>query len=170
VEEPRGEVERRQENLERFFRIAPHDQQRQHVLEHEDEDRNEQQQHPNLRKAFRACEHREHDRGEGEDEAEHQPRGHEELDGIVEVEPEAIVAPAALDHQPQRETHQRAEGGFDCAHVDRRERQQQEQRDHALTRRGRSRVEARSISPEASPPLRRSLNSTRAIRPLSFRS
>ena len=55
----------------------------------------------------------EHDRGEREDQPEHQPRRDEELDGIVEVEPEAVVAAAALDHQPQRQPHQGAEGGLD---------------------------------------------------------
>ncbi len=159
MEEPGGEVERRQQDLERLLGIAPHDEQRQHVLEHQDEDRHEQQQHPDRRKTLGPGEHGEHDRGEREDEAEHQPRRHEELDGIVEVEPETVVAPAALDHQPQRQAHQGAEGRFDRAHVDGGEREQQQECDHALARRAAGRADARSISPDASPPLRRSVSS-----------
>ena len=97
----------------------------------QDEDRHEQQQHPDRREALGAGEHREHDRGEREDQAEQQPRRHEELDRIVEVEPEAIVAAAALGHQPQRQPHQRAEGGLDRADVDGGEREEQQEGNHA---------------------------------------
>ena len=135
VEEPGGEVERRQQELERLLGIAPHDEERQHVLEDKDEDRHEEQQHPDRRKALGAGEHREDDRREREDEAEHQPGRHEELDGIVEVEPESIVAAAALDHQAKRQAHQGAERRFNRAHVDRGEREEQQERDHAPARR-----------------------------------
>ena len=45
VEEARGEIERRQQELEHLLGVAPDDEQRQHVLEEQDEHRDEQQQH-----------------------------------------------------------------------------------------------------------------------------
>ena len=135
VQEAGGKIERRQQELEGLLGVAAHDEERQHVLEEQDEHRHEQQQHPDRGKALRAGEHGEHDRGEREDQAEHQPRRHEELDGIVEVEPEAVVAAAALDHQPQRQPHQGAEGGLDRADVDGGERQEQQEGNHRAARR-----------------------------------
>ena len=46
MEEARGDIERRQQHLEHALRVAAHDEQREHVLADEDEDRDEQQQHP----------------------------------------------------------------------------------------------------------------------------
>ena len=102
------------------------------MFEQQDEHRHEQQQHPDRGKALGAGEDGEHDRGEREDQAEHQPRRHEQLDGIVEVETEAVVAAAALDHQPQRQPHERTEGGLDRADVDRSERQEQQEGNHRV--------------------------------------
>ena len=71
---------------------------------------------------------------------EQQPRGHEQLDRILEVEAEPIVAAAALGHQPQRQPHQRAERGLDRADVDGGDREQEEeQRGHDPLRSGRRR-------------------------------
>ncbi len=46
MEEPRREVERRQEDLEHALRVAADDEHRQHVLADEDEDRHEEHEHP----------------------------------------------------------------------------------------------------------------------------
>ena len=65
-------------------------------------------------------------RREREDDAEQQPRRDEQLDRIVEVVAEPIVAAAALGHQAQRQPHQRAERRLDRADVDGGDREQEE--------------------------------------------
>ena len=42
----------------------------------------------------------------------------EQFQRIVEVVAEAIAAPATFRHQPQRQAHQRAEGGLDDTEKD----------------------------------------------------
>ena len=128
------------------------------------------QQHPDRREAFRSGEHGEDDGRQREDEPEHQTRRDEELNGIVEIEAEAIVAAAALDHQAQRQPHQRAERGLDGADIDRGERQKQEQPESSpmlarCRRRRRSLDEAgRAVRPPCAAEL-----PTRAIRPIVAR-
>ncbi len=158
VQEPRGEVERRQQQRQHLLGVAADDQQRQHVLEEQDEHRHEQQQHPDRREALRAGQHRKDDGRQREDQAEHQTGGDEELDRIVEVDAQAIVAAAALDGEAEREPHQRTERRLDGADVDRGEREHQQQRNHE-----------RSINPAGRPPRRRSRASARAILPRSPR-
>ena len=128
MEESRRVVERRQEELQHALRIAAHDQHRQHVLEHQDEHRDEDEEHSDRLKARAPRQHGDHDRREGEDQSQHQPRRDEELDRIFEVEAEPIVPAAALGHQAERQPHQRAERRLDGAHVDRTDGQQQEEK------------------------------------------
>ena len=85
-------------------------------------------------------------------------RGHEQLDRILEVEAEPIVAAAALGHQAQRQPHQRAERGLDGADIHGRNREQEEE----------ERRHDRSISPRRRPPFRPRRASARVIRPRSF--
>ena len=104
-------------------------------------------------------EHDEH-RRQRENDPEEEPCGEEQLDRIVEIEPEAVGAAAAFRHQAEREAHEGAEGRLDDADVDSGNREQeQEKRAHGRDR---------SIRPAASPPFRRRRASSRAIRPLSF--
>ena len=53
MQEAGGEIERRQQELERLLGVVPHDEERQHVLEEQDEHRDKQQQHPDARKSPR---------------------------------------------------------------------------------------------------------------------
>ena len=118
VQEACGHVERRQQHLEHPLGIAPDDQERKQVLAEQDEHRDEEQQHPDRLESRASRQDRGAHRREREDDAEHQPRGNEELDRIVEVETEAIGAATALGHQAQRQPHERAERGLDGADVD----------------------------------------------------
>ena len=161
MEESRRVVERRQEELQHALRIAAHDQHRQHVLEHEDEHRDEDEEHSDRLKARAPRQHRDHDRREGKDQSQHQPRRDEELDRIFEVEAEPVVPAPTLRDQAERQPHQRTERRLDGAHIDRTDGQQQKEKG------GEHHSPARSINPAGSPPRRRSRASTRAIRPLS---
>ena len=69
---------------------------------------------------------REQDGREREVQAEQQARRHEQLDRIVQVVAEAVVA-SPLGHQAQRQLHERAERRLDGADVDRGDAEQEEQ-------------------------------------------
>ena len=71
------------------------------------------EQHADRLKPGAPGQDRDEHRRQREDDAEQQPRRNEQLDRVVEIEPEAIVAAAAFRHQPQREAHQGAERGLD---------------------------------------------------------
>jgi hypothetical protein len=161
----RDDAERRQEHREDGFGVPADDDRRQEVLADQDVDEHARQE----------CGERwngdarppgddgEQDRREGKDQAQQQPRGHEELDRIVEVIAEAVVA-AALRHQTQRQLHEGAERRLDGPDVDRRHGEQEErERNHYLG----AGALARSMSPAPRPPLARSRRSRRAIRPPS---
>ena len=79
----------------------------------EDEDGDEQRAACRSTEACPSRSVRRAHRRQREDEAEHEPRRDEQLDGIVEVVPEAVVAAAALGHQAERQPHQRAERRLD---------------------------------------------------------
>ncbi len=64
MQEAGGKIERRQEELESLLGVVAHDEERQDVLEQQDEHRHEQQQHPDGGKALGAGEDGEHDRRE----------------------------------------------------------------------------------------------------------
>ena len=76
------------------------------------------EQHPYRPEARPPGQNRDEHRRQREDDAEQQPRRHEQLDRILEVEAQAIVAAAALGHEAQRQAHQGAEGRLDGADVD----------------------------------------------------
>ncbi len=167
VEEAGGEIERRQQDLERLLRVLADDEERQHVLEEQHEHGDAQQQHPDRREAFRSREHGEDDRRQRKNQPEHQACRDKELNRIVEIEADAIVAAAALDHQAQRQPHQRGERGLDRPDIDCGERQQQQEGDHRLARSVCRRGDVRSMRPLVSPPFLRSDISRRPIRPSS---
>jgi hypothetical protein len=130
AEEPDAELEGRQQYFEHTLRILTDDEQRQHVLEEQDEYRHEQQQHPDRPEPGGARHHRNDNRREREDQAEKQTRGQKELNWIVEIEAQTIVAPASLRHEAQRQPHERAERRLDGADVDRRDGEQQKKGGH----------------------------------------
>src|SRR5207237_326250 len=131
---PRDEAERRQQHREDRLRIPPDDQCRQHMLAYEDVDG-----HAGEQNADRCKGHPRSPRQDGEqhgrkreDDPEQKTRRDEELHGVVEIEPEAVVA-AALGHQTQRQLHERTERGLDGADVDRGDAEKkQQERDHLL--------------------------------------
>ena len=159
----RDDAERRQQRGQDRFRVPAHDERRNQVLaEHDvDGDRGQERGERAEGQARAPRHHGEEHRREREDQPEQEPRRHEELDGIVEVVPEAVVT-AALRHQAQGQLHEGAERRLDGAHVDGRHAEQEErERNHGLD------APARSIRPARRPPLARSRRSRRAIRPPS---
>ncbi len=154
------QLERRQQPDEDLLGIATDDQQRQQVLEHDEEPGRRQQQHARVLHVVHAGKRREDDRGDRDDQAQQQPHRHEKEDRIVEIWPEARRPAVALHGEAQRQPHQRAERGFDGADIGSRERQDDEDRDG-------HRGPPRSISPRSSPPRRRSRCSRRSMAPPS---
>jgi hypothetical protein len=162
-QEQRGNgVEGRQHDVEHGLGIErAHDEQRQEVLADDDEGHQRDDEGDDGERVLHVAEPGDEHPGQHSAHADQNADRDEQLEGIVEVLSEAVVAPSALGHQPQRQSHERTEGGLDRSQEHRRAtEQEQSERSHPERR-------PRSISPSTSPPLRRRRRSRRAIRPSS---
>ena len=168
---PLEQLEGRQQPDQHLLGIAPHDQQRQQVLEHDEEPGHRQQQHAGILHVVDAGQRREDDGGDGDDQPEQQADRDEQQHRVVEVGPQARRAAVALDGEAQRQPHQRAEGGLDGPDVrswpapGRRARRGSSR--GSPGRRRLARGGWRSMSPPSRPPRRRSRCSSRRIAPVS---
>ncbi len=107
---PLEQLERGQQPNQDLLGVAPHDQQRQQVLEHDEEPGHRQQQHAGILHVVHTGERREDDGGHRDDQAKQETDRDKQQHRIVQIGAQASGATVALHREAQREPHQRAEG------------------------------------------------------------
>ena len=157
----RDHAERRQQRRQDRFGVPPHDHRRQQVLADQDVDRDarEQRGQPTRGQPERPVSTASSTVASEKMMPSSSPPART-AERIVEVVPEAVVAAAALGHQPQRQLHQRAERRLDGPEVDRRARRAGTAEAGSSQYRSRHAAGARSIRPARQAALPRSRRSS----------